>query len=216
MGSLAQAKTLGVIGSLLVLLSSLPFIISELLSIFRYSTIIIWLMGYFLILMAVKNISVALADKSIFNNMLIFFSLTVIGAVAGSAFTVTGFDIVSPIFYIVSVLFLKRSYDAIASKLSINMFSIVALLKYIVAVLFGIFFFLLLFSFLYSYFTKSTLTETSLIGGIVYLVMFLTGFIGYLPPLLEPIAYFSLTSQDSTDKASKEITIIDTTHHTGR
>lgn len=165
--------------------------------------------------MAVKNISGALADKSIFNNMLIFFSLTVIGAVAGAAFAVTGFDIVSPIFYIVSIIFLKRSYDVIASRLSITMFSIVALLKYIVAVLFGIFFFLLLFSFIYSYFTNSILTETSLIGGTVYLVLILAGFIGYLPSFLEPIAYFSIPIPEE-DGDSQEMTIIDTTIKAGK
>jgi uncharacterized membrane protein len=215
MGSMTQAKTLGLIGSLLVLLSSLPFIISAFLSIFRYSGIIIGFLGYFLILIAVKNISEVLADTSIFNNMLIFFILTEIGAVAWSALPTfaletTGFNMaISLIFYIVSVIFLKKSYDAIASKLSLKMFSVVALLKYFVAVLFGIVFFLLIFASLYSYFTKSILTEASLMGGTVYLLLFLAGFIYYLAPLLEPIAYFSIPIPDED---SQEITIIDTTY----
>src|SRR5659263_594354 len=116
---MAQAKTLGLIGSLLVLLSSLPFVISAFLSIFRYPGIIIGFLGYFLILIAVKNISEVLADRSIFNNMLIFFILTEIGAVAWSALPTfaleaAGFNMaISLIFYIVSVILLKNLYMAL-------------------------------------------------------------------------------------------------------
>lgn len=220
MGSLAQAKALGTIGSLLVLLPSIPFFPGALLSIFPYAWTVTGFIGFFLILMAVKNISEFTMDKSIFNNMFIYFILILIEMVAGSL--VAGyaifapFFIVSMIFYIISVIFLKRSYDAITSKLNIKMFSIVAQLKYMVAVLDGIFIILLLFSFLYSYFTETFLTETTLLGGTVYFVAILAGIIGYLPLILEPIAYFSLITKDSTDKVSQEITIIDTTYHQGR
>ncbi|VVB87826.1 Uncharacterised protein [uncultured archaeon] len=59
MSSLAQAKTLGEIGSILVLLAIIPF-----------AGRAIGLVGLVLILVSVKYISDALADRSIFNNML--------------------------------------------------------------------------------------------------------------------------------------------------
>ncbi len=53
---------------------------------------------------------ILISDKSIFNNMFIFFILTVIGAVAMSVEAIYAmlapFFIVSTIFYIISVIFL--------------------------------------------------------------------------------------------------------------
>jgi uncharacterized membrane protein len=156
MSSLAQAKTLGEIGSILVLLTIIPF-----------AGRAIGLVGLVLILVSVKYISDVLADKSIFNNMLISIILAIVGIVIGivlaaavlvsffrgfmmpfepSVFMRPGFFstyftafilALTPIwiFCIASAIFLKKSYDTIASKLNISMFSTAALLYLIGAVL---------------------------------------------------------------------------------
>ncbi len=155
MSSLAQAKTLGEIGSILVLLTIIPF-----------AGRAIGLVGLVLILVSVKYISDVVADRSIFNNMLISVILAIVGLVIGivlaaavffsfyrgfmvpfepSAFmrprfftflTAFIFALVPIwIFYIASAIFLKRSYDTIASKLNIGMFRTAALLYLIGAVL---------------------------------------------------------------------------------
>ncbi|MCZ7358231.1 MAG: DUF996 domain-containing protein [Candidatus Methanoperedens sp.] len=72
MKSLSQAKNLGGIGSILILLFIVP-----------YAGIIFSVAGFILVLVAVKDISDALADKSIFNNMINAVILSIIGIVAG-------------------------------------------------------------------------------------------------------------------------------------
>jgi uncharacterized membrane protein len=67
MKTLSQAKTLGGIGSILILLSIVP-----------YAGIIFSVVGFILVLVAVKDISDALADKSIFNNMIIAVILSIV------------------------------------------------------------------------------------------------------------------------------------------
>lgn len=152
MSSLAQARTLGEIGSILILLTIIP-----------YAGGAIGLVGLILILVSVKYISDVLADRSIFNNMLISVILAIVGLVIGIAFAVAIFlsffrGFTAPlepsmfmhprfftaffvalvpiwIFYIISAIFLKRSYDTIASKLNIGMFRSAALIYLIGAIL---------------------------------------------------------------------------------
>ncbi len=155
MSSLSQAKTLGGIGSILVLLSMIP-----------YAGGVLGLVGFVLILVAVKYISDALTDKSIFSNMLVSVILAIIGLIVGILFAAAilfsyfgGFRAppdpsmfmgphiytflktlllaIAPIwvFSIASAIFLRRSYDTIASKLKISMFSTAAVLFLIGAVL---------------------------------------------------------------------------------
>ncbi len=152
MSSLAQAKTLGGIGSILLLVSFIP-----------YAGGILGLIGLVLILIAVNYISEAFRDKSIFNNMLISVILAVVGVIVGVVLAfafmfpffrgfVAPYDMsmfMAPrfltaillfiipvwIFYIASAIFLRKSYNAIASKLNINMFSTAASLYLIGAVL---------------------------------------------------------------------------------
>ncbi len=153
MVSLAQAKTLGGIGSILVLLSIIP----------RAGGLLA-LVGLVLILVAVKYISDALEDKSIFNNMLISLILAIAGIIVGILFAaavlISSFGewrgepsmIMGPrfytilpalllaiapiwIFYIVSAIYLRKSYDTIASKLNIDIFRTAALVYLIGAVL---------------------------------------------------------------------------------
>jgi len=155
MNSLAQAKTLGGVGSILILLTIIP-----------YAGIIFGIVGFVLVLVAVKDISDALGDKSIINNMIIAVILAIVGMAAGFAIALAslfpffrefrpGYDssmfvypriygflaslifalIIVWIFYIISAFFLRKSYNTIASRLNINMFEKSALLFLIGAAL---------------------------------------------------------------------------------
>lgn len=154
MSSLAQAKTLGEIGSILMLLTFFP-----------YAGGAIRLIGLVLVLVSIKYISDALADKSIFKNMLISVILAIVGLIIGiiyaaavffsflggftepfelSVFMQRFFNFVTAFFFaiipiwiflIISAVFLKKSYDAIASKLNVGMFRTAALLYLVGAVL---------------------------------------------------------------------------------
>ncbi len=154
MNSLAHARTLGGVGSIFILLSIVPCI-----------GVVLFIAGFILVLVAVKYISDAVADKTIFNNMLIAVILAIGGMVAGVAVAVASLfpffiefrPLYSPsmfiepgwsifatliialvilwVFYIVSAIFLRRSYSTIASKLNISMFDTAALLYLIGAVL---------------------------------------------------------------------------------
>jgi len=158
MGSLAQAKALGGVGSILVILAVVP-----------YAGFILGIVGFILVLIAVKYISDAVGDKSIFNNMLISVILAILGIAVGAAvlfaslfpfFTTPRFfegefepaAVMGPaflnfiftiilglaliwIFYIISAVFLRRSFNTIASSLNVGMFSTAALLYLIGAVL---------------------------------------------------------------------------------
>src|SRR2546427_420670 len=72
MASLGQAKTLGGVGSILVLLSPIP-----------YAGAVLAIVGFIMILIAVKYIADVLGDQKIFNNMIISVVLAIIGIVVG-------------------------------------------------------------------------------------------------------------------------------------
>jgi uncharacterized membrane protein len=72
MASLTQAKNLGGVGAILTLLAIVP-----------YAGTVLVIVGWILVLVAVKNISDAVQDKSIFNNALIAVVLAIVGAVVG-------------------------------------------------------------------------------------------------------------------------------------
>ncbi len=155
MNSLAQARTLGGIGSILILLSIVP-----------YAGFVLFIVGFVLVLMAVKYISEAVQDKAIFNNMLIAVILAIVGIIAGAAVVVVRLFpyfrelrtmygpsmfaeprmnpifitilialVILWVFYISSAIFLRKSYRTITSKLNISMFDTAALLYLIGAVL---------------------------------------------------------------------------------
>ncbi len=150
---LSQAKTYGGVGSILILLSPVPSV-GWLLAV----------VGFILTLLAVKNISEAVGDRSIFNNMLISVVLSIVGVVVAGVLLVAtlfrfvgmgNFSELGPnfnpstippsdviglvssilialaavwVFLLASAIFLRRSYDAIAARLNIKMFSTAALL----------------------------------------------------------------------------------------
>ncbi len=148
--SLSQAKMLGAMGSVLVVLTSVP-------SIGGYLGVI----GGILILLAVKEISDTLADGSIFKNILIA-TFSGIAGVAVAVLAVLGYlisffgsnNLLSPYYWssfnpavipvgewiglfasvfigliivwaalTVSAVFVRRSFSAISSKLNVGLFS---------------------------------------------------------------------------------------------
>ncbi|MBO0887771.1 DUF996 domain-containing protein [Candidatus Bathyarchaeota archaeon] len=81
MAALGQAKTLGGVGALLALIG--PFL--------QIPGAIIAIVGYVLILIAVKNVSEVFQDQSIFNNMLIAVVLIAVGLVSLAAIVLGSF-----------------------------------------------------------------------------------------------------------------------------
>ena len=161
MATLSQAKTLGGIGSLLIILTVVPT-----------AGAILGIVGFILVLLAVKNISDAVGDSSIFTNTIISAVLAIIGVVVGaivvfaSFLSFVGLGALAPgfsgpltpgalttggivglivglilglaviwILLIVSAFFLRKSYNTIATKLGVGMFGTAALLYLIGAIL---------------------------------------------------------------------------------
>ncbi len=156
---LSQAKTLGGVGSVLVILASIPGV-----------GWLVSLIGFILVLIAVKYVSDSLADRSIFNNMIISVVAAIAGVVVGGLYivasvlsffhvnlgnmgtisqaaptfangqimslitTVVGGLLVVWIALIVSAVFLRRSYSTMGSKLNVGTFNTAALLYLIGAV----------------------------------------------------------------------------------
>jgi uncharacterized membrane protein len=128
LATLSSAKTLGGVGSILIFI---PFVS---------------VIGYILIIVAVKDISDDLKDKSIFTNVVISAVTGIVGAVAGafviflgvfaSGFTfgvsgiagVIGGLLVTWIALIVSAVFLKRAYDSMGKELGVGTFRTAAIL----------------------------------------------------------------------------------------
>ncbi|MEM2952310.1 MAG: DUF996 domain-containing protein, partial [Nitrososphaerota archaeon] len=74
MSSLTDAKYLGGIGSILMLLALAPQV-----------GFILYIVGLILVVIAIKRISDVVGDQSIFNTMLLAVILTVVGGAAGVA-----------------------------------------------------------------------------------------------------------------------------------
>ncbi|MDA4125488.1 MAG: DUF996 domain-containing protein [Thaumarchaeota archaeon] len=131
MSKLGEAKTLGGIGSILQLI---PFLD---------------LVGYILVLLAVHEISEELHDKSIFDNMLYAVITGIIGVAVGlgalifgiftSIFTlgvtailgVLAFLVIIWLALIISSIFIRRSFDAIATRLNEPSFRTAGLLYFV-------------------------------------------------------------------------------------
>jgi len=142
-----QAKTIGGIGAILVLLSFVPAVGAA-----------FGVIGFVLILVAVKHIADDLKDKKIFDNMIIAVFLSIVGVIVGSLillgtvlsafgngyfstsypFTPStavttaqwitfGTDIAlglfgAWVFFLASAVYLRRSYSTIGSKINVGMF----------------------------------------------------------------------------------------------
>lgn len=154
MASLGQAKTLGGVGSILVLLTFVP-----------YAGPVLGIVGLILILVAVKYVSDSVNDRSIFNNVIWAVLLAIAGIVVGTLVVfasifrfaglgyLTGPDLTRPniatvpagdiaaliiglaaglvviwIFYLISAIFMKRSFDTISTRINIGTFHTAALI----------------------------------------------------------------------------------------
>ncbi len=142
MASLSEAKTLGGVGSILILLGFVPFL---------------GIVGWILVLVAIKYISDSVRDRSIYDNAIWAVILVIIALVATSLFILLPFvfnvalfptDTIDPldpvglflsvwfiaglvvgwIFSLIAAIFLKRSYDSIAVRVSVPMFGTTGLL----------------------------------------------------------------------------------------
>jgi len=149
MSTLGQAKVLGGVGSILLVLSATPNIGPVL------STA-----GFVLLLVAINSISHAVGDRSIFKNMIISAVLTIVGVVVG-VLTIVGtiishldsrsfwedvftwnfiFGIILGlvimwIFFLIGSVFLRKSYNSISDKFDVKMFRTAAKLYLIGAAL---------------------------------------------------------------------------------
>ncbi len=148
MPNLSQAKTLGAVGSIFVLLTAVPSVGS-----------VLGIVGFVLMLVAIRDISQIVGDKSIFSNMLVSVGLAIAGIVVGALVVVgsvlrfvglnnlnfgpnysfnpstvpTG-DWIALIgslliglavvwaMLLVSAVYVRRSYKSISSKLGVGMF----------------------------------------------------------------------------------------------
>jgi uncharacterized membrane protein len=148
MASLGQAKTLGGVGSILVLLSPIP-----------YAGPVLSIVGFIMILVAVKHIADVFADRKIFNSMIYAVILGIIGTavaavfVVGAVYSIVGLGnysyapgttvptsliaaiasiivglVLFWVFLLVASIFLKKSYDSIATRLNIGTFHTTGLL----------------------------------------------------------------------------------------
>ena len=138
MASLSSAKTLGGVGGILVFIPGLS------------------LVGWILILLATREISESVQDKTIFDDALLAAITAIIGAVVlvfvGFAFLFTprptgGFFILATfipfiialgafwVFAVISAYFLKRSYEKISQRLNIGAFESAGMLYLIGAAL---------------------------------------------------------------------------------
>jgi uncharacterized membrane protein len=139
MSKLGDAKTLGGIGSILILIPVANIV------------------GYILVLIATKYVSEELGDRTIFDNMLYAVIAGIIGASAIAFIFITGvilstftftFSAIAGIFVglalawialIISSVFIRRAYDTMATKLNVGMFRTAGLLYFIGAILTVIF-----------------------------------------------------------------------------
>jgi len=135
MANLSQAKTLGGVGSILIFI---PFVS---------------LIGYILLIIAVKDISDDLQDPAIFRNIVISAVTGMVGALAGAfviflgvlgagftfgisaiAGVLTGLLAVW-VFLVISAVFLRRAYDTMGQRLGVGSFKLAATLYLVGAVL---------------------------------------------------------------------------------
>jgi len=135
MSKLGDAKTLGGIGAILLLIPGISIV------------------GYILILIATKYVSDELGDKSIFDNMLYAVIAGIVGVAAaafiiftGAAFSAISFAAsaiggvivglaIAWVFLIVSSIFIRRSYNAMSTRLNIGYFKTAGTLYFIGAIL---------------------------------------------------------------------------------
>jgi len=155
MGTLSQAKTLGGVGSILVLLIFIPT-----------AGVLLAIIGFIMTLIALKYIADYLKDPKVFNDALIAVVLAIIGfvvvgvIVAASVFQFAGLGslvgrtvtpstpgivglitgivaglVIGWIVLVVSSYFFRKAYNEVGMKLNVGMFKTAALIFFIGAIL---------------------------------------------------------------------------------
>ena len=155
MGTIAQAKTYGGIGSILALLSFIPTV-----------GWILAIIGFVLTVVAIKYISDSVNDPSIFRNAIIAYVIAIVGIIAvglilvayifglmglgaiagGAAGAAAGLGIGAItsiigalaliwILLILSAYFVRKAYNSISARLNVGMFRTAALVYFIGAIL---------------------------------------------------------------------------------
>lgn len=154
MPTLEQARLLGGIGSILAILSILPT-----------AGAVLGIIGFILVLIAVKYISEITGDESIFKNYLIAVIIAIVGLVIVTFAGVASFMTAAPfmaggpgpglsgglfgflslsmigilvalwVLTIISAYFIRKSFNTIATALNVKMFGTAALLYFIGAIL---------------------------------------------------------------------------------
>jgi uncharacterized membrane protein len=135
LSKLGEAKTLGGVGSILLLIPGVSIV------------------GYILVLIAGKYVSDELNDRSIFDNMLYAVIAGIVGVAIGAAVLFTGAAfavftlglsallgvvaglVVIWVFLIISAVFIRRAFNTMATRLNVNSFKTAATLYFIGALL---------------------------------------------------------------------------------
>lgn len=183
-----------------MIISFFPPLAYTLFSMFTHSgAVVSWIysIGLVLILIAVRYISEALADESIFNNMLIYFILAILSIIMALTWMSTSFmsgpekagafSAISSVIFAVSAMFLKRSYDMIAVKLNVKTFSTAGLLILIEA--------LLSIAFIFFIFSGRFLGEAVLLLGA--LLSIIQGIISLAALIFQATAFLSVPDGSS-------------------
>ncbi len=155
MGSLSQAKTLGGVGAILMIVGGFV----------PYAGFIITIIGLIMVFLGVKNISEAVSDPQIKSDFIMFVVFSIIAAIVialiplvvigGAAVGVSSFAtsgnpmdaigaaiavcvvmlIIAFVFYILSAVYLKKSFERITERTRVDLFKTTGLIYLIGAIL---------------------------------------------------------------------------------
>jgi len=134
MGTLGEAKILGGVGSILMLIPAINIV------------------GFILVLVATNNISDIIGDRSVFDNMLYAVITGIVGTIAGIAVFLSGLFIgiftfgggallgfaglaIVWICFVISSLFIRRAYGTMATRLDSGSFGTAGTLYFVGALL---------------------------------------------------------------------------------
>ncbi len=162
MSRLGDAKTLGGVGSILLLIPGINIV------------------GYILVLIATKYISDELGDPSIFDNMLYAVVAAIVGVAAGialffagvfvgiftlgvgSLFGIFGGLAIVWIAFVISSLFIKRAFETMANRLNVGAFRTAGTMYFIGALLLIVFvgFIIIVVAYIFQIIAFFTIQET--------------------------------------------------------
>jgi uncharacterized membrane protein len=198
--TLAQAKTMGGVGSILVLLSFVPYV-----------GFVLGLAGFVMVLLAVKQISEVVKDREIFNNVLTAVILQIVGSV------IAAFVVIGSLFSTLTMAPLGSPFGGFAGPGTFGAGAALAILGPLIAGLIAMWVILIIAArFLrkgYEGIAAKTGTETFRSVGRWYyygawLVIVLVGFLLILiAAILQIVAFFSLPESPPAQPAAQVQTI---------